>query len=115
MQHLAQRMRSARHRRWTKRGDAELRKSLRNRGNRVPTVERVETIEPMNVNVDETGKHDMPGQIDRTCRTCRIAPIAPIAPCSDIDNPFAIDDEGATRLHTSGQDEIGARQDDHER
>jgi hypothetical protein len=58
----------------------------------------------MNVDVDETGKHDVPGQMDRTCRTR-----------SDIDDSFAIDDERATRLHTSGQDEIGARQDDHER
>ena len=57
-------------------GDAELRQSLRNRGNRVAAVERVDALEPMNVDVDETGKHDMPAQIDPHL----VAPVAPIAP-----------------------------------
>ena len=79
LQHFAQRIRSARYRRWTEGGDAELRQAPGNRGNHIPAVKRVEALQPMNVNVDETGKHDMAAQIFffsargalRTQRTCR--------------------------------------------
>ena len=46
----------------------------------------------------------------RTCCTRRTCPTR-----SDINDPSAIDDERAFRLHASRQDEIGARQHDHER
>jgi hypothetical protein len=133
LQYLAQRMRSARHRRWTKRGDAKLRKPLRNRSNRIPTVERVEAIEPMNMDVDETRKHDMPPQIFLSARGAppplavarrRVFDALPSGASlrpqargvsNNVNDPFAVDDERAPRLHASRQDEIGASQDDHER
>ena len=63
LQHLAQRIRSTRDRRRTKRRDAELRQSRRNRGNRIPAVKRVDALEPVDMDVDEPGKHDVAAQI----------------------------------------------------
>ena len=90
-------------------------KPLRNRGNRIAAIERVEALEPMNVHVDETRHHDVPAQIDTSAPVAAASTARRVAPSRHVDDPFAIDDQRAIRLHTSGQDEIGARQDDHER
>jgi hypothetical protein len=77
----------------------------------------------MHVHVDETRHHDVTTQIDsggfthctlRTYRTYRTYRTR-CTYCTYCTYSFPVDHEGALRLDTFGQDEIGAGQNDHER
>ena len=110
LENLTQSIRRTGDRGWTKRGHPMLRQTLGERGDCVTAVQRVDAVDPVHVHVDEPRHHDVAPQIDRTrCTGC--------THCTrpNLSNPIAVDHERARFLDASGQHEIGAGQDDHER
>jgi hypothetical protein len=104
----AQGLRTARNRGRTKRRDAVPGKRRGDRADSVGSIEHVDPVDPVHVDVDEPG-HDVVvvkgKQRMRMAGACR--------PGSDLDDAAPIDDDGPRRDNSVGQNQIGARQDDH--
>ena len=119
LQNLTQRIRRTGDRGWAKRRHAILRQPLSERRDRVAAVQRVDALDPVHVNVDETRHDDVAAQICSMLAGHAVAPVTRPSRRtlhrSNVSDPIAVDDERALLLNSPGQHEIGARQDDHER
>jgi hypothetical protein len=96
--------RPAGNRRRTKCSDTKPRKTLRDRTNRIFSVERIRSLDAVNVNVDEPGHDEMTSQIELS--------VTPDARCN-LGDDATVDGERARTDNAIGQDDVGPREKDH--